>query len=244
MPLKRLIIAAALLVALAAGLVAALALGRVEEAVRPDVSAKLEGVGRTIAGQIGLALDYGIPFSAIPRMEEFLAAMTREVPEIARVRVTDAGGATLYALGPQTDGPAVTLPVSHKGAPAGAVILGIAPGDDAAGTGALFGRLGALVAAGAVAGGALLAAAGWWWGARPLGRLRGGLDRLAGGTVDIEFPENAPAEIGALARAAERLRAAVERRHDDFAVEMEEIALAQPDAGRRQAVEALVAEAR
>lgn len=242
MPLKRLIAVAVLVVAMVAGGIAALAVVRVEAALRPDVAARLDGVGRTIARQVGLALDYGIPLAAIPGTGEFLAVMIRDVPEVAHVRVTDAAGTTLHALGAPGEAREVSVPVFHDGAVAGVVVLGLAPGGDMAGSESLLARLVVMAGGGAVLGGGLIGLAGWWWGARPLGHLRVGLTALSGGARDVVFQETAAAGIGALARDAERLRAEAARRQGDFALEMEELALAQPDAARRAAVEALAPE--
>lgn len=240
---RRLIATAALLVLVAAAVVSAVLVWRVEDAVRPDVGAKLEAVGRTIAGQVGLAVGYGIPFDAIPGMDAFLTAMTRDIPEINGVRVIDTGGAPLYAIGAPADGPVIAVPVVVEGAPVGAVVLGLAAGHDAADTAGLLALLGAVAVGAALLGAVGMALAAGFWLVRPLVCLKASLDGMAAGDFAVEPPENAVAEIGALARQAERLRLGVERRHADFRVEVDEIALAQPDATRRAAIEALAAPA-
>ncbi|MFA7430891.1 MAG: hypothetical protein WCZ23_12095 [Rhodospirillaceae bacterium] len=243
-PFRRLILAAALLVLLASGAVGAVLAWRIEDAVHPEVTAKLEAIGRTIAGQVGLALDYGIPFEAIPRMDDFLAAMTRDTPEIARVRVVTSEGVALYAVGAGAEGAVVSLPIPTLDGPAGTVELGLAAGVDAADTAGLLTRLIALALGGAVVAGAGMAAVAWSRVIRPLVRLRDSLDGMAGGDFAVEPPEDAAAEIGAVARQAERLRAGVARRHADFKVEVDEIALAQPDADRRADIDRLAAQGR
>lgn len=237
--IRRLVLAAVVLVALAAGAVAATVAWRVDDVVRPEVSARLEGIGRTIAGQIGLALDYGIPFAAIPRMEEFLTSMIADVPEIASVGVLGADGAALYGVGDEASGASVTVPVMRDGVSAGAVVLGLAPDPETAGRGVLGLRLAGLAVLAAALAGAVAGGLAWLWVCRPLRRLHDSLQRMAAGDFAVEPPEDAPSAIGAVARAAERLRASVERRHADFRVEIEEIALAQPDAQRRADIEAL-----
>ncbi len=239
----RLILAAALLVLVAAAIVSAVLVWRIEDAVRPDVGAKLEAVGRTIAGQVGLAVGYGIPFDAIPGMDAFLTAMIRDIPEINGARVVTTEGTALYAIGAPADGAVVAVPVVVDGTPVGAVMLGLAAGHDAADTAGLRTLLIAVAVGAAVLVAAGMGLAAWFGLFRPLARLRASLDGMAAGNFAVEPPEDAAAEIGALARQAERLRLGVERRHADFRVEVDEIALAQPDATRRAAIEALAAPA-
>lgn len=74
-----------------------------ERRLTPEVHAKAETVGRTVSGQLTRVLDYGVPFSDIIGMEEFLASMVDNNEEFSYMVVADADGNILYSFGPDAD---------------------------------------------------------------------------------------------------------------------------------------------
>ena len=70
-----------------------------EALVVPEVSAKAETVGRSLAGLIGQALSYDIPVDQFVGLDDHLAGIVAANPDLAYIAVLSAEGQTLYAGG-------------------------------------------------------------------------------------------------------------------------------------------------
>lgn len=250
-PALRAALAAALLcVGLCGGVLLHL-LDRYQETVRPELVSKLAAVGRSVADQVGLTLEVGVPFEAIRGMDAFLAAMAAPNPEIAYVMVADAGGRVLYRRGGGAEqvAPAaarqlddsrdgmldVAVPLRADGQLRGSVHVGLGE--------ALLvpWREMVLAAVVAVLGGG---AAAWLVLAAHTRRVSRPLARLAAALADPVAVAGRGAghehgEMAALVLALDRRRAALEAGRAEALLELEEIALAQPEVDSRRAVRAI-----
>lgn len=239
---QRLAGAAAILVAAIILLLGTLMAFRIDATVQAEYVAQFDGVGRSMAEQIGTALDYGIPFASIPGMDDFLKIMAGDLPGFSYVGVYDAAGQRHYALGTLRGGREIRVVIPVQGEPAGIVVLQAGRITAVPGGWRLWGGMVFFVVLGA--GLAALTVGGLYrlWIVRQVLALRRGLQALARGERGQSFPEDAAAGIGSVARAAAQIQANLERSHAEFMLEVEEIALAQPDAARREQILSLAAQ--
>lgn len=93
---------AVLAVLLLAGTVhAAVMLQGYTRRVAPELRLNLATTGRSLAGQIDTALDHGVPLQKLFGMEDFLAAVLRDSPDLAYVAILSGAGELLHAAGPR-----------------------------------------------------------------------------------------------------------------------------------------------
>lgn len=239
-----------LAVVLCCGLLAHL-LVRHHATLRPELVSKLAAVGRLVADQVGLTLDVGVPFDAIRGMDDYLAAMAGPNPEIAYVAVAETDGTVLYRHGAaparvaaavsaqlETSGGGlldVAVPLWVDGTVRGSVHVGLGEGELTAWRSVALAGLVAL-AAGGLSGGLVLAAARRRID-RPLVRLTAMLAAPSAPHGVAHGRERG--EMLALALAVDGLCGGLAAHRADALLELEEIALAQPELEGRRAVRAI-----
>jgi len=210
---------------------------RHDQVLRLEQRALLQAMAGTVADQVGLALDYGIPFPALRGMEPFLETVLAADPALVAVTVRDAGGTPLFQRGPSEAGGLLTVavPIQTAGGITGRVEL------TARGGGGLPpGLLVALALVGAWALGAAALLHHFYRLhriERPLAQIAARLEAAARG--DFSAPPFSPggdrARV-ALGRQLEALFDRVNLRAAAFRQEMEELSLAQPDPASREAM--------
>ncbi|MFD2234513.1 hypothetical protein [Phaeospirillum tilakii] len=222
--------------ALLLALLSALLLWRHDRLQRVEQEALLRAVAGTVADQVGLALDYGIPFSALRGMEPFLDAVLAANPELAGIGVAAADGTARFARGaPDGGGLAVTVAIATGQGEAGGVRVSAARGLPGGWLGPGLGLIDLLTLALAWAG---LRHAGRRRVARPLAALEAALAAIGRGDFSPP-PQRGRGEIAGLEQAAAALVARVTGRATAFRQEIEERTVAQPDAAARAAIAAL-----
>lgn len=247
----RAALAAALLFVALCGVIGGYLVERHQSVLRPELVSKLAAVGRSVADQVALTIDVGVPFDAIRGMDEFLGAMAEPNPEIAYVVVADGDGRVLYGLGggPERVPPPpdrqtarrgdgmldVAVPFRVDGQVRGSVHVGLAEGNWIPWRALTIGTAVSL-AAGALAAWLVLTAHGRRV-TRPLARLR---TILADPQTAQLSGHRVIGEMAALTQAVWRLQAGLHAHHAEALLELEEIALAQPEAEGRRRVRAIL----
>ena len=223
--------------ALILAVLSALLLWRHDRLQRVEQEALLRAVAGTVADQVGLALDYGIPFPALRGMEPFLDAVLAANPELAGIGVAAADGTARFARGaPGGGGLAVTVPIATGPGEAGTVRVIAAHGLPGGRLGPVLGLIDLLTLA--------VAALALRYARRrrvtqPLAALTARLEAAARGDFALPPPERGHGEIAGLEHAAAALLARVNHRAAAFRQEIEERRVAQPDAAAREAIAAL-----
>jgi predicted MFS family arabinose efflux permease len=108
-------LALVLVAALALGL-AAIAAAAVPLAARlllPEIGARAEVAAQSVAGQVGRALDAGVPLDGLVGADEVLAAVLAANPEFLAVRLEAPDGTILAEAGRSTSGAPVTAEVGE-----------------------------------------------------------------------------------------------------------------------------------
>jgi len=248
-------LASALLTAACLGLVVSL-MWRHEAALRPEAVSKLAAIGRSIADQVGLAVEYGIPLEAIKGMDDFLKTMAAPNKEIVYVAITDAAGARLYlygnagsaafaaAPGAMTVTAAgaidVALPILANHAVTGAIHLGMEESHPIALLYVL--GLAATMAGATVLTFVLVLTFNRRHIDRPLGRIRDALTAAAAGRSPAPTDASARGEMAAMVAATDDLLAELESRRHAFQQDMRELSLAQAKREQRDAIDLLARE--
>jgi len=85
---------------------------RAETLILPEVTAKAETVGRSVAGLIGRALEVGIPADRLYGLDAHLRTLVDGNPDFALIAISDGEGRMLYSAGTATatDGARVPVP--------------------------------------------------------------------------------------------------------------------------------------
>jgi hypothetical protein len=111
------------------GVSGALMLRAAEQKALPELAETIraggDAVGTAVAGQIGKALDYGIPLEGLVGVENYFADVVAGVPTVEALALADPDGKVLFSTRADVTGPAF-LVVSGEKDPA-SVILSPAP---------------------------------------------------------------------------------------------------------------------
>ena len=85
-----------------------------EALVVPEVAAKAETVGRSVAGLVGQALAYGIPTDRFIGLDDHLAGIVAANPDLAYIAVLTTDGRPLYSGGTPTGDPGTIIRVAPE----------------------------------------------------------------------------------------------------------------------------------
>lgn len=164
-----------LLVVLAGLPVIWLGLADMEQELSSERTAAQRAMGDVMTREIGQALSYGIPLSAIPDLESYLSETRERLPVVAAVEVRQDGQAVASAGDPAAldNGEVMTLPLREKGQQRGELLLAHQAGqlEQALGPLTLSLFLAALLAA------VLAALASWLLAWRPLQAIEAELEQ-------------------------------------------------------------------
>lgn len=102
--------------------------GRAETLLLPEISAKAETVGRSVAGLVDRALEIGIPVDSMVGVDAYLQGIVDAHPDLSAIAIRGGGGETLYVGGVAApDTPWVDIPVPGEAATALTVSVGVDP---------------------------------------------------------------------------------------------------------------------
>ncbi len=117
----------ALMVVVGAG--SALMLRAAEQKALPELAETIrdggDAVGTAVAGQIGKALDYGIPLDGLVGVDSYFDGVIAGVPTVEALALVDPDDKTLFSTRPEVSG--LTFPVISGGQERASVILSPAP---------------------------------------------------------------------------------------------------------------------
>lgn len=91
---------------------------RAETLLLPEITAKAETVGRSIAGLVDRALEIGIPVDRLVGVDSYLQSIVEANPDLAAITIRNQGGAALYAggeAGPETPWVDIAVPGAVPG---------------------------------------------------------------------------------------------------------------------------------
>lgn len=88
---------------------------RAEALILPEVGAKAETVGRSVASLVDRALEVGIPLDRMVGLDAYLGRLVDRNPDLSRIALVDTGGRALYAAGAETAASGARVPLSAHG---------------------------------------------------------------------------------------------------------------------------------